>query len=90
MKKKKEWEEKQAQGLFGEGEDATSLKEMADQNQKLSESKKLLYDMEDISNQINTNLSKQGQKIKNNIGKVKEVRATLSTANKLVDRMLSR
>ena len=32
MKKKKEWEEKQAQGLFGEGEDATSLKDMADQN----------------------------------------------------------
>lgn len=32
MKKKKEWEEKQAQGLFGEAEDDTGLKDMADQN----------------------------------------------------------
>lgn len=52
MKYKKQWEEKQAQGLFGDGadDDRAGLKDMMDQNEKLSESKKLLYDMEDISN----------------------------------------
>lgn len=46
--------------------------------------------MEDLSNQISSNLNEQGQKIRGTTEKVKEVKGVLGSANKLLDRMLSR
>jgi hypothetical protein len=46
--------------------------------------------MEDMSGQISLNLSNQSEKIRSSTSKAKEVGQVVDTANKLIDRMLSR
>jgi hypothetical protein len=46
--------------------------------------------MENIGNEINLNLVNQGSQIRAATNKVRETSKSVDTANKLVDRMLSR
>lgn len=46
--------------------------------------------MEDLSGQINENLSKQGEKIRGSTEKVREVKGVLESGSRLIDRMLNR